>query len=397
MQHAAGVYAHPQHQQTAHLSGDFAGAGLPSMLLPPHQSPAAMPGPLHLPFKSASPPLGARPSHLSGGFAHSNAATNMDENRYRYHVYERESTWAEVEKLSGYISRYAVAEAASATDISKEKYYDLFNIGVHLLKAIETLDPDRLVLRTEQFAGSLSSPPQRPLGQAPTQAYGTASHQAMTSNASLPLTAGTSPPFPQPRSMSPHMHSSNPADSPNFPNRYMLEPGGGGLAKVPPTVPMGGIARYNQSIVSGMLSMGQPMAGQPPAVPFGKQPIEPELQPAAQQDNLMSAEAGDNPSGSGSGRKKRRRKVQRRDLHCHVCGVTDTPEWRRGPDGDHTLCNACGLHYAKALKKEKEAREKEGRKHSIDMLLNNQGRENARHGTDSKTTSNVGDTNSELS
>jgi hypothetical protein len=62
---------------------------------------------------------------------------------------------------------------------------------------------------------------------------------------------------------------------------------------------MGGIARYNQSIVSGMLSMGQPMAGQPPAVPFGKQPTEPELQPAAQQDNLMSAEAGDNPSGSG--------------------------------------------------------------------------------------------------
>ncbi len=55
-----------------------------------------------------------------------------------------------MEKLSGYISRYAVAEAASAADISKEKYYDLFNIGVHLLKAIETLDPDRLVLRTEQ-------------------------------------------------------------------------------------------------------------------------------------------------------------------------------------------------------------------------------------------------------
>jgi hypothetical protein len=101
MQHAVGVYAHPQHQQTAHLSGDFAGAGLPSMLLPPHQSPAAMPGPLHLPFKSASPPLGARPSHLSGGFAHSNAAPNMDENRYRYHVYERASTWAEVRPHCG--------------------------------------------------------------------------------------------------------------------------------------------------------------------------------------------------------------------------------------------------------------------------------------------------------
>ena len=51
-----------------------------------------------------------------------------------------------------------------------------------------------------------------------------------------------------------------------------------------------------------------------------------------------------------------------------MCGVTETPEWRRGPAGDHTLCNACGLHYAKSLKKQKK--EAEGRKHSIDMLLN---------------------------
>ncbi|KAI7903276.1 GATA zinc finger-domain-containing protein [Cokeromyces recurvatus] len=36
---------------------------------------------------------------------------------------------------------------------------------------------------------------------------------------------------------------------------------------------------------------------------------------------------------------------------CHSCNTTDTPEWRRGPDGARTLCNACGLHYAKLLKK----------------------------------------------
>ncbi len=29
----------------------------------------------------------------------------------------------------------------------------------------------------------------------------------------------------------------------------------------------------------------------------------------------------------------------------------DTPEWRRGPDGARTLCNACGLHYAKLERK----------------------------------------------
>ncbi|KAG9102274.1 hypothetical protein FS749_009614 [Ceratobasidium sp. UAMH 11750] len=36
---------------------------------------------------------------------------------------------------------------------------------------------------------------------------------------------------------------------------------------------------------------------------------------------------------------------------CHSCKILDTPEWRRGPDGQRTLCNACGLHYAKLVRK----------------------------------------------
>ncbi|RCH96845.1 hypothetical protein CU097_012689 [Rhizopus azygosporus] len=36
---------------------------------------------------------------------------------------------------------------------------------------------------------------------------------------------------------------------------------------------------------------------------------------------------------------------------CHSCNTTETPEWRRGPDGARTLCNACGLHYSKLLRK----------------------------------------------
>ncbi|KAH7326208.1 hypothetical protein B0I35DRAFT_474885 [Stachybotrys elegans] len=36
---------------------------------------------------------------------------------------------------------------------------------------------------------------------------------------------------------------------------------------------------------------------------------------------------------------------------CHSCNRIDTPEWRRGPDGARTLCNACGLHYAKLERK----------------------------------------------
>ncbi|KAF2867639.1 glutamate-cysteine ligase-domain-containing protein [Massariosphaeria phaeospora] len=31
---------------------------------------------------------------------------------------------------------------------------------------------------------------------------------------------------------------------------------------------------------------------------------------------------------------------------CHSCNRAETPEWRRGPDGARTLCNACGLPIA---------------------------------------------------
>lgn len=34
---------------------------------------------------------------------------------------------------------------------------------------------------------------------------------------------------------------------------------------------------------------------------------------------------------------------------CHSCNRVDTPEWRRGPDGARTLCNACGLRKYLAL------------------------------------------------
>lgn len=40
-----------------------------------------------------------------------------------------------------------------------------------------------------------------------------------------------------------------------------------------------------------------------------------------------------------------------RPTECQQCHTTTTPEWRRGPLGPRTLCNACGLRYAKRQKK----------------------------------------------
>ncbi|KAI8841716.1 hypothetical protein BC829DRAFT_402387 [Chytridium lagenaria] len=39
---------------------------------------------------------------------------------------------------------------------------------------------------------------------------------------------------------------------------------------------------------------------------------------------------------------------------CSSCGATKTPEWRRGPNGPRTLCNACGLTYAKSRRRRSE-------------------------------------------
>ena len=74
------------------------------------------------------------------------------------------------------------------------------------------------------------------------------------------------------------------------------------------------------------------------------------------QQNYKAApsEADDNESNSyldklegsggfaGADAKKRRGKAAPPG-RCHSCNRAETPEWRRGPDGARTLCNACGL------------------------------------------------------
>ncbi|KAF1825407.1 uncharacterized protein K489DRAFT_377956 [Dissoconium aciculare CBS 342.82] len=52
------------------------------------------------------------------------------------------------------------------------------------------------------------------------------------------------------------------------------------------------------------------------------------------------------------GSKKERKKVKVAEEYvCSDCGTLDSPEWRKGPKGPKTLCNACGLRWAKKEKK----------------------------------------------
>ncbi|CAD6889855.1 unnamed protein product [Tilletia controversa] len=43
---------------------------------------------------------------------------------------------------------------------------------------------------------------------------------------------------------------------------------------------------------------------------------------------------------------------------CQSCGTTSSPEWRRGPTGHKTLCNACGLRYSRSVLRAKKKAEK---------------------------------------
>lgn len=51
-----------------------------------------------------------------------------------------------------------------------------------------------------------------------------------------------------------------------------------------------------------------------------------------------------------SDKKKKKLKVAE-EYVCTDCGTLDSPEWRKGPSGPKTLCNACGLRWAKKEKK----------------------------------------------
>ena len=52
------------------------------------------------------------------------------------------------------------------------------------------------------------------------------------------------------------------------------------------------------------------------------------------------------------GPKKDKKKQKLADEYvCADCGTLDSPEWRKGPKGPKTLCNACGLRWAKKEKK----------------------------------------------
>ncbi|KAL6071016.1 Sexual development transcription factor NsdD [Balamuthia mandrillaris] len=95
--------------------------------------------------------------------------------QHEFYLYERESRWAELQKLIAYLQHYSLSEPPRV-ELSKKKYFDIYNLAIHLLHCVEGLDPDRM-RRNEYFACGQASP------------Y----TSAVVSHHSIPSDAGRSP------------------------------------------------------------------------------------------------------------------------------------------------------------------------------------------------------------
>ncbi|KAJ6149101.1 hypothetical protein N7471_000300 [Penicillium samsonianum] len=62
--------------------------------------------------------------------------------------------------------------------------------------------------------------------------------------------------------------------------------------------------------------------------------------------------AADQERNAQEGDRRKRLKAQH---VCSDCGTADSPEWRKGPNGPKTLCNACGLRWSKKEKRRQES------------------------------------------
>lgn len=72
---------------------------------------------------------------------------------------------------------------------------------------------------------------------------------------------------------------------------------------------------------------------------------------AANQGNLNGAGVDGAGNAADDARRKKKPKQDDGDHVCTDCGRVDSPEWRKGPLGPKTLCNACGLRWAKKIKR----------------------------------------------
>ncbi|KAF8205771.1 hypothetical protein K438DRAFT_1964188 [Mycena galopus ATCC 62051] len=92
-----------------------------------------------------------------------------------------------------------------------------------------------------------------------------------------------------------------------------------------------------------------------PKRPLSQSPAIPaeEISPSPASIDEPTAAKAEDDDDQLKKKKTQKKVVPTEQYVCITCGRTDSPEWRKGPLGPKTLCNACGLRWAKQAKVQK--------------------------------------------
>ncbi|KAK0548582.1 white collar 2 type of transcription factor [Tilletia horrida] len=103
-------------------------------------------------------------------------------------------------------------------------------------------------------------------------------------------------------------------------------------------------------MISTMLSRGPSTAGHG-GIGSPTSPLSAALNTGAIMDEDEDGSGLLDGGGDDQKRKPKKMRTEEEDHVCTDCGRVDSPEWRKGPLGPKTLCNACGLRWAKKIKR----------------------------------------------
>jgi len=68
--------------------------------------------------------------------------SSSEESKFNFNSPDRETKWSEVKVACERIKKFAV-DATTNLEITRDSYYELYNMTVGLLRNIDGLDPDR--------------------------------------------------------------------------------------------------------------------------------------------------------------------------------------------------------------------------------------------------------------
>ncbi|EGG14049.1 GATA-binding transcription factor [Cavenderia fasciculata] len=291
-----------------------------------------------------------------------------------------QDTWIEIRDLSSEISK--IAKSCLTKGITEDILNQIKEKGVYLIKMIELvaqketlerkIDDDRnrippltrprrfrkkkkmtIVVGGENYDSNIMSSDGRPInGLSP----GLASPLTTPIGSVSPVNLGSSGTYPHP----PQLSLENVQNEPNNNNNHHQP------SSQPPTPSHHHHHHHQQQ------QQSPPQQQQQQQLPL--QPIQPHQQQQQQQTSppstinlcasgnqlvpppLTPSSAAAAAASAASGTTTKKKKAGD-PLYCTSCGTTQTPEWRKGPAGGKSLCNACGLHYAKLMKKEGQVRD----------------------------------------